>query len=302
MHIPVTGGRDIGAILDALDEMGCVVVQDFLAPSILPGVQRAMREYFDHAPMCNGPFVGTKTQRLGGLFTKAPGLQAVALDPRMLDVADKFLLPNCDSYQVNLTQGIAIHPGEADQYIHRDQGLFDPCRVNGELMFNAMIAVTDFTAANGGTRVVPGSHKWDATREPQPDEILRADMPAGSVLFYLGSLLHSGGANVAQDTRIGAVISFNLGWLRQGENQFLTYSRDEAQTFPRKLQELIGYSVHRPNVGLVNNRDPIELLEFDTIMVHGPEDYLTKQQQALLATVMGAGPGAQTETAGRAHG
>lgn len=289
MNIPTVDGRDTAAILSALEQAGCVVARGFVDERSTAAAGACLKDAFARAPMCNGPFVGTRTQRLGGLFEKAKVLQSVAVDPRMLAVADALLLPNCDSYQINLTQGIAIHPGEADQYIHRDQGLFDPCRVNGELMFNAMIAITDFTGENGGTRVVPGSHKWPETREAEEQEIHRAKMPAGSILFYLGSLLHSGGANVADTVRIGAVLSYNLGWLRQGENQFLTYAREEVQTFPKRLQELIGYSVHRPNVGLVGNRDPIELLDPDTVFVDGPMDYLTKQQQALLMAAREAG-------------
>jgi len=85
-------------------------------------------------------------------------------------------------------------------------------------------------------------------------------MTAGSVLIYLGSLYHSGGQNKTNTSRRGAVISYSLGWLRQAENSYLAYSQEEVSKMPERLQRLLGYFVHSPNLGSVNGRDPIELL------------------------------------------
>ena len=84
-----------------------------------------------------------------------------------------------------------------------------------------MVALSDFTAANGATRVVPGSHLWPAGREPAPEEILQAEMPAGAALFYLGSTVHGGGANrTAREARRGMFVGYVVGWLRTEENLF----------------------------------------------------------------------------------
>ena len=76
-------------------------------------------------------------------------------------------------------------------------------------------------AENGATRVVPGSHRWDRGRHPQPDEIVDAVVPGGAVI-YLGSTIHFAGTNSTVDEwRRGLHISYTLGWLRTEENNSL---------------------------------------------------------------------------------
>jgi hypothetical protein len=59
---------------------------------------------------------------------------------------------------------------------------------------------------------------------PFADEVMTADMPAGSVLVYLGGTIHGGGANVSNVDRTGLLLSYSLGWLRQ-ENRFRQSAR-----------------------------------------------------------------------------
>lgn len=114
------------------------------------------------------------------------------------------------------------------------------------VMMNAIWALSPFTAANGATRVIPGSHKWDKDRLPDPDDVRRAEMDPGDVLIFLGSTLHGGGANTSGENRTGAVISYNLGWLRQTENFYLSIPWEVAAQMPEKLQRLLGYQSTYP--------------------------------------------------------
>ncbi len=84
-----------------------------------------------------------------------------------------------------------------------------------------MWAISDFRADNGATLIVPGSHTWPADRQAPPEEVRSAEMPAGSVLFWAGGLLHGAGANVSTDWRYGVILIYSLGWVRQEENQYL---------------------------------------------------------------------------------
>lgn len=199
-----------------------------------------------------------------------------------MGVTDHILSRNCDSFQINLTQGIRINPGEKAQIIHPDSALFPISNKPFEFQINAIWAYSDFTKENGATRIVPGSHKWEEGREPRPEEITCAEMPAGSVLIYAASLLHGGGANVTSTSRTGIAISYCLGWLRQSENQYLSYPPHIAKNFSEPLQRLIGYNVHRPNLGWVNGHDPITLITGENKEHLGAEDFLTPQQQELL--------------------
>ena len=69
-------------------------------------------------------------------------------------------------------------------------------------------------------------------------------MPRGSVLFYLGSTLHGGGANHSRAPRAGLINTYALGWLRQEENQYLNVPREIAESYPKQIQYLMGYRSH----------------------------------------------------------
>jgi ectoine hydroxylase-related dioxygenase (phytanoyl-CoA dioxygenase family) len=120
------------------------------------------------------------------------------------------------------------------------------------LVVATMWAITDFRADNGATLLVPGSHRWSPERELAPDEVVPAEMPAGSVLFWLGGTLHAAGANVAEDWRYGVILTYSAGWLRQEENQYLDVPPDVAERLSPELRRMIGYGM----IGALGFHDP----------------------------------------------
>ncbi|MEQ9490697.1 MAG: phytanoyl-CoA dioxygenase family protein [Alphaproteobacteria bacterium] len=207
-------------------------------------------------------FYGSLTVRFDGLAAKSSAFLDIMQVPLLQNVADILIKPNCEDYLLNTAQLIEIHPGEKMQAIHRDDdawGFFPAPRPL--LQVEAMYALSDFTKENGATRVVPGSHLWDPDQEPEPSEILQAEMPAGSALFYLGSTLHGGGANVTENTRRrGMFLGYVVGWLRTEENMFLTVPMDAVKTMPVRVQELLGYKAHS-GIGVVDVGSPMALLQ-----------------------------------------
>jgi len=265
-----------------LDEDGCIVLENAVDLEIVNRIVDDLAVIFDKAHYGQGLFVGFKTKRLGSILKKSGVSFHMLMSKPVLAAMQHQLGPYCERFQVNLTQAIRIYPGEQAQFLHRDDELF-PCKgFQGELMSNALWALDDFTHENGGTQLVPGSHKWEREREPAPDEIVHAEMKRGSVLIYRGSLIHGGGENMSVAPRSGIIFSYNLGWLRQGENQYLAYPPDLARYLPRAAQELIGYTVHRPNLGQYECCNPGELLtqhwrpdEYRSF------DFLTREQEEL---------------------
>src|SRR5690606_23126053 len=114
------------------------------------------------------------------------------------------------------------------------------------------------------------------------EDITQGVMPAGSVLIYFGSLLHGGGANRSSSQRTGVVLSYCLGWLKQAENHFLAVPLAEAAKLPERLQRLLGYFVHKPNLGCVEGQDPIRLLRYENIKNIGFEEFLPEEVRPLL--------------------
>ena len=169
--------------------------------------------------------------------------------PDILAPCKLFLEPYCQTVQLHLTQIIRIGPGETAQLIHRDRWAWGSHLAHVEPQFNTIWAITDFTSENGATQVVPGSTQWPDDVQISPDQITQAEMRAGSVLVYSGSVFHGGGENRSDADRIGINITYTLGWLRQEENQYLTCPPEIAKDLERPLQELIGYSMGQYALG-----------------------------------------------------
>jgi ectoine hydroxylase-related dioxygenase (phytanoyl-CoA dioxygenase family) len=129
-----------------------------------------------------------------------------------------------------------------------------------------MLAMTEFTAENGATLVIAGSHHWDDERAPTYAEAVPAVMPAGSALLWLGGVYHGGGGNTTDSPRYSLTVSLDLGNLRQKENQYLAVPRDVVLSLPEEVQRLLGWDRCPPGLGWYEMQDPHLLLE------RSPED------------------------------
>ena len=191
-------------IVAALARDGACIIREALAASMVERISAEVAPYVARAAQGRDDFTGRYTQRVGALVARSPLCRDVVMDGRILAAAQGFLAPYCNRIQLHLTQLIRILPGQAAQPLHRDRlawGGFLPASV--EPQFNTIWALTDFTAENGATRVIPGSQCWDAERKPRDEETVQAEMRAGSVLIYSGSVVHSGGANRSDAPRLG---------------------------------------------------------------------------------------------------
>lgn len=270
-----------------LESDGCVVIEGLLPSATIDLVAAEIGSYFQKAEFGEGRFFGYQTKRLGSILRKSPSACQLLAHPTMLRTMQGLLGPYCERFQLNISQAIAIHPGEPAQVLHRDDEMY-PCEgFAGERMVNALWALDEFTATNGGTQLVIGSHKWDRAREPEPHGVIQAEMKKGSVLIYRGSLIHAGGANNSSAPRPGLVFGYNLGWLRQAENQYLAYPPEVAKYLPPEVQNLIGYAVHRPNLGLFECEDPAVVLQPRRPTRFGSRDYFTPEQEELLQQRLG---------------
>jgi hypothetical protein len=240
-HLPADASPEtIAAILDT---DGALVLDAVIAPDEVAGVMAELSPYIEATPVGRDDFTGVATTRTGALVARSPASRALVMHPAILAACDAYLLRACDRYQLHLTQVIRIRPGQPRQALHRDRLAWGGFLKGVEPQFNTIWAMTDFTADNGATRVVPGSPTWPEGRRAEPHEIVQAEMKAGSVLLYSGSVIHGGGENRADHDRIGINITYCLGWLRQEENQYLSCPPEVARTLDRKLQALLGYAM-----------------------------------------------------------
>ncbi len=238
---------DIGAIVDALRRDGAVVVNEVVDPCRIDTIATELRPILDEAGLqSRSAFNGDRTLRASyGLLTEAPSVAELVDHDLVVDVANEMLLPHCASYTIGSMTAIDILPGESAQALHRDDSLYPIDNAGMELLIGVMWALNDFSQENGATRIVPGSHRFIRSWHlPDVSNWESAVMPKGSVLFYLGSTWHGGGANRSDSARLGLINTYSLGWLRQESNQYLDTPPAVAARFGPRLRALLGYMPH----------------------------------------------------------
>ena len=246
----------------ALKSEGCAVVDRLVPSGLLDRARAELQPYLDATPLGPDSFTGRRTRRTGGLIARSATCRDLVMHPLVLGTVGT-VLQHATTFQLHLTQVIAIGPGEPGQPIHRDQWAFDffPFPPGYEVQCNTIWAMTDFTAANGATRVIPGSNGLADRLEFTHEQCEAAEMPAGSVLFYTGALYHGGGANISDETRFGVNITYAVSWLRQEENQYLATPPEIARTLPEPLLRVMGYARGAYALGYVDDmRDPLDVL------------------------------------------
>lgn len=270
------------AVTAALLEDGAVIVEGFLDDDVLDRFNAELDPYLDAASYGGATylndvvawFFGHRTRQLTGVAGKSRVFATEILThPLFRAVCDDILLPSCSRYQLNIAHVLDRGPGSGQQIIHRDEAVWIHLpNPHPEVQLASVVALVDFTAENGATRVAPGSHRWEPGRTASDDELVPAEMGAGSAIVYLGSTLHGGGANTTTDvSRRGMHVSYCLGWLRTEENQYLATPIDVVRELPRESQELLGYAAHDAlavgggYLGTVDVQDPVELLASGTL-------------------------------------
>ncbi len=244
-------------IAQQLQDSGYAVIPGLMSQQAVTAAKAELGALLDGARWGSG-FDGTRTKRVWAPLAVTRCLDQVALAPVVLDAVEQAIGPGA---QFGNTCAIQVHPGQQAQVLHCEQGIY-PLPRDRDVMVTALWALDDFTAANGATRIVPGSHLRPAGK-PAAAEAVPAEMPAGSVLLFSGRLYHGGGANTTVRPRLGVVIDYIQPWLRPCEAHTLSASHAEARQLPQRLQELLGFNQPTPYLGFVNGRHPRDWLMSD---------------------------------------
>ncbi|MGI9604025.1 MAG: phytanoyl-CoA dioxygenase family protein [Acidimicrobiales bacterium] len=248
-------------VATAVDEAGCAIVTDVIdrarCDALVAEVRRVETEH--HITVGTNDFEGFSTRRIFNLISKSPLFRELVIDDTMVPVVEAILGPGL---LLSGTTSMNIGPDETPQLLHADDGMVTLPRPHPATMVTTLWALTDFRSDNGATHVVPGSHQ--APTMPRPGDthdVVPAEMSAGSVLVLHGSTWHGGGHNTTTDEhRYGLSIQYVAGWCRQQQNLMLGTDPDVVASYPRALQEMIGYSLFANVMGHVDRRHPLTLL------------------------------------------
>jgi ectoine hydroxylase-related dioxygenase (phytanoyl-CoA dioxygenase family) len=273
--------RDVGAIR----RDGYIVLEGIIPATDVEHMRVALRPHLRSELFGRNDFEGHRTERVYSLVGLAPIFADLVEHPRILAICDAFLEQN---YLLTASQAIHIHPGETPQPLHTDDLFYRIPRPRNAVSVSTIYAVDPFTRENGATQIVPGSHRWsDAdvgrllaaidfatvptdVREPHPpaplppplaERLVDVTMDAGSVIVFLGTLVHRGGANRSARARLALSNQYCEPWARQQENYMVSIPKEIARTLSPRVQELLGYSIHPPFMGHIRGLHPRRILD-----------------------------------------
>ncbi len=264
-----TDGAEVGR---AIDDHGYAIIENMLGTEDLCSLRTELEPQLATQATGETDFLGARTKRLNNLFMRAPTTRKMALHPILLGAADHTLLPWCARYQISYTGTMHLMPGETAQALHRD-AFFYPFRNPGPVTQQGSLwAVTDFSSENGATRIVPGSHLWEEERQPRAEEVIPAEMPAGSAIIYAHNLIHGGGANTTGEPRTAVAINFTLGCCASRKTSFLHCLPRRRGNCPSNSRGLSATISARPSWGrstartrTTSSRSPAAILVRATI-------------------------------------
>ena len=255
-----TPASDTSGHAQRIAEQGWTVVHDAIEPDLIDAIADEL-DRLEHelsARPSNNDFEGRSTVRIYNLLARGEVFGRIPVHPVVLPIIEQVLDRGC---LVSSLSSIAIGPGEKAQPIHADDQLIPLDKPHRPLVCNTMWAITDFTEANGATRLVPGTHLADHDPNPfEAHDTIAAEMPRGSVLVWNGSLWHGGGANTTDERRVGIAMNYCAGFIRQQENQQLGIPLDVVASFPPRLQQLVGFEPYHGLIGHIDKRKPSFLL------------------------------------------
>ena len=271
---------DVAEHARCIEDVGYTVLSDFLAPDVLAEVRRVLAFYLGSHRGRND-FEGVRTERVYTLMARGRVFWPIVLDPRILALCERFLLPN---FLLTTSQAIQISPGETPQPFHSDDAFYHLPRPRPMVSLSTIVAIDAFTAENGGTELIPGSHRWDtaritgsydasggrkrdfaATEEDLAREAVPVCLPPGGCVVFAGTLLHRGGANRSDRPRCAFSHQYCEPWARQQENFVLGVPVEVAREMPPRLQALLGYSIHPPFIGQLTASHPAKALAPDYV-------------------------------------
>ncbi|MFN8020379.1 MAG: phytanoyl-CoA dioxygenase family protein [Acidimicrobiales bacterium] len=275
------GTATVDHVLEVIDRDGGVIVADYLHADVMDELRRDLLPKGELMPVGADGFSGRSTRRMSALFAKTRRMVDVVTHPLFLESARHLVdvpvvygtgeraIPMRPGLRIGVTQLIQIGPGQRSQPLHRDDWALlwrhHPSD-RREARLQVMLAVSRFTQANGGTLVVPGSHRWDDERLPEPSEAISCEMAPGSAMLFVGSTFHGGGANVTTDEwRSGLTATLDSANVRQEENMYLALSSEVVASYPEDIQRLLGWQASEvTRMGWVEidgqMADPIALL------------------------------------------
>jgi len=198
-------------------------------------------------------FEGHHTNRIFSLPNKSRLFDKFYIIPQVLALNDYFLEPD---YLMYVIQSIVIQPGEGQQVVHHDDSPTKVPRPRAPFSAAIMVVFDDYTEMNGATKVIPGSHLWGKEPKPNKKDSISVTCPAGSIVYFLGTMYHSGGPNRSDKPRHALTIQYCQPYIRPLEDLMLSVDPRKLDQIPEKVVDMMGYKSGFPFLGSVDGMNP----------------------------------------------
>ena len=271
--------ESLATLLERFGERGFLIFPSLLGSDSLDTLRRELSPYLRGEYPGRNDFEGLSSQRVYAVLAKAPSAASLVAHPLSLQLAEAVLGPN---FLLSACLAIQLEPGETAQAVHYDDAFLQIERPRPAYSMSTFWALDACDARNGATEIIPASHKWGSLqladdqvidrvalpgsdRDPlaQHPELVAAERPAGSLMIASGLLWHRGGANRSDGPRLLLTPQYCTAWARPQESFLLSIPQEIVAEYPKRVRELLGYSIHPPFMGHVGGRHPEKLLALE---------------------------------------
>jgi ectoine hydroxylase-related dioxygenase (phytanoyl-CoA dioxygenase family) len=233
--------------LGDVQHLGVAVVRDVLDPSFIERTREALYAVQSRIREDVGEERLQRAGELGVLrlmMKYDPHFFSFLEVPEVLAIVDATV---SDTAVLHLQNGFVLPsfpPGERPESF---QGTFHrdfPRYLDGYLAsVNVLFAIDGFTADNGGTIVVSGTHQLATA--PEADYLAARAVPvecsAGSMLVFDSTLWHAAGANTSGKDRLGLNQQFTRSFIKQQIDYVRALGDDVVLAQPDRTQQLLGW-------------------------------------------------------------
>ncbi|HEU5473566.1 MAG TPA: phytanoyl-CoA dioxygenase family protein [Actinophytocola sp.] len=235
---------DLAQATADLDEYGYCLLTCPIPEDELHAVQKRLAEVMQQERDDGTAFLyENDNQRVFSLLNKGTEFADLVANGAVFRVMEHLLGYN---FMLSSTHANVAGPGGASMNLHADQTFARPPWPPYALVANSMWMLDEFTDANGATRIVPGSHRWNR----QPDylsgegntETVPVCGPAGSVMVFDGRLWHQTGQNTTGgEYRRGILNYYCRGYIRQQQNFFVGLDQAVLDRATPRMRRLLGW-------------------------------------------------------------
>ena len=138
--------------------------------------------------------------------------------------------------------------GNEKMALHQDQWPLVPHPMEFPFMANVMYLISDNSPENGGTRLIPGSHKWPlidyktANEEEIQKMAVSLTAPKGTAIVWEGRLWHGNGLNRSGSIRSNISTAFLQPWVKPQENHQYSIREEVLKKVTEKQKHILGFS------------------------------------------------------------